>query len=353
MFIPSDGIYQAALAEDPALIEYGVSQQVLLATPTTLIGLLWAVHYGWRQELIAESAREIADSGRELHRRLGRFVEPLSKLGRQLDSAVGAYNDAVGSFDQRVMPQVRRIEQAGAGSGREVERAGGDRDQRAHDHGASGRRTGSARAGRSRRADGAAGSGCRPLRRRLSATSTSASATGTVAGSSSMVRNSRSNSSASTATSSAAAQLFGEAELARQQAPQRGRDEEVAVAHHRRAEHAALQLRQARHRVGGVERVVRALQQVGGHQRRVGERHQDDPPRQPPGRGDGRQQDAQRDTAEPRQAAAPPPARGGCRGRPRRARTAVSRPAPPSPWRRAQGTPRASAASSGTATSAR
>jgi DNA recombination protein RmuC len=120
MFIPSDGIYQSALAADPALIEHGVSQQVLLATPTTLIGLLWAVHYGWRQELIAESAREIAESARELHSRLGRFVEPLGKLGRQLDSAVGAYNEAVGSFDSRVMPQVRKIEQAGAASGREV-----------------------------------------------------------------------------------------------------------------------------------------------------------------------------------------------------------------------------------------
>ncbi len=120
MFVPSDGIYQAALAEDPALIEYGVSQQVLMATPTTLIGLLWAVHYGWRQELIAESAREIAESARELHRRLGRFVEPLAKVGRQLDSAVGAYNEAVGSFDHRVIPQVRRIEQAGASSDREM-----------------------------------------------------------------------------------------------------------------------------------------------------------------------------------------------------------------------------------------
>jgi DNA recombination protein RmuC len=120
MFVPSDGIYQAALAQDPALIEYGVQQQVLMATPTTLIGLLWAVHYGWRQELIAESAREIAESARELHRRLGRFVEPLSKVGRQLDSAVGAYNEAVGSFDHRVVPQVRRIERAGAASDREV-----------------------------------------------------------------------------------------------------------------------------------------------------------------------------------------------------------------------------------------
>jgi DNA recombination protein RmuC len=120
MFVPSDGIYQAALAQDPALIEYGVQQQVLMATPTTLIGLLWAVHYGWRQELIAESAREIAESARELHRRLGRFVEPLAKVGRQLDSATSAYNEAVGSFDHRVIPQVRRIEQAGAASDREV-----------------------------------------------------------------------------------------------------------------------------------------------------------------------------------------------------------------------------------------
>jgi DNA recombination protein RmuC len=120
MFVPSDGIYQAALAQDPALIEYGVQQQVLMATPTTLIGLLWAVHYGWRQELIAQSAREIAESARELHRRLGRFLEPLAKVGRQLDSAISAYNEAVGSFDHRVIPQVRRIEQAGAASDREV-----------------------------------------------------------------------------------------------------------------------------------------------------------------------------------------------------------------------------------------
>ncbi len=120
MFVPSDGIYQAALAQDPSLIEYGVQQQVLMATPTTLIGLLWAVHYGWRQELIAESARDIAESARELHRRLGRFVEPFAKMGRQLDSAITAYNEAVGSFDHRVIPQVRRIEQAGAASEREV-----------------------------------------------------------------------------------------------------------------------------------------------------------------------------------------------------------------------------------------
>jgi DNA recombination protein RmuC len=116
MFVPSDGIYQAALAEDPALIEYGVSQQVLMATPTTLIGLLRAVHYGWGQEQIAESAREIAESARELHRRLGPFAEHLAKTGRQLNSAVSAYNKAVGSFDHKLIPQIRAIERAGIAS---------------------------------------------------------------------------------------------------------------------------------------------------------------------------------------------------------------------------------------------
>ncbi len=120
MFVPSDGIYQAALEADPSLIEFGVQQQILIATPTTLIGLLWAAHHGWREERIAESARDIAESARELHRRLGRFVEPLGKVGRQLDSAVAAYNVAVGSFDARVVPQVRKIEEAGAASDREV-----------------------------------------------------------------------------------------------------------------------------------------------------------------------------------------------------------------------------------------
>jgi DNA recombination protein RmuC len=120
MFVPSEGIYHAALAADPGLLEYGVKQHVLIATPTTLIGLLRAIHYGWRQELIAASAREIAETGRELHRRLATFCDPLAKVGRQLGSAVGAYNDAVGSFDRRVVPQLRRIEQAGASSDRPV-----------------------------------------------------------------------------------------------------------------------------------------------------------------------------------------------------------------------------------------
>jgi DNA recombination protein RmuC len=185
MFVPSEGIYHAALAEDPGLIEYGVGQQVLMATPTTLIGLLRAVHYGWRQELIAESAREIAESARELHRRLARFVEPLAKVGRQLGSAVSAYNEAVGSFDSRVVPQLRRVEEAGARSEREL--------------------TGPAAVEASPRVPAPQSVALEdmpdgePILKRIA----SAAATGTVAGSSSTARNSASKATASNATSNA------------------------------------------------------------------------------------------------------------------------------------------------------
>jgi DNA recombination protein RmuC len=116
MFIPNEGVYCAALEAEPTLLEHGAGKGVLIATPTTLIALLHATYYGWRQEKIAESAREIAAAGRELHKRLATFLEPYAKLGRQLNSAVHAYNQGAGSLDARVLPQLRRLEAAGAGS---------------------------------------------------------------------------------------------------------------------------------------------------------------------------------------------------------------------------------------------
>jgi DNA recombination protein RmuC len=116
MFIPNEGVYCAALEADPTLLEHGAAKGILIATPTTLIALLHATYYGWRQEKIAESAREIAAAGRELHKRMATFLEPYAKLGRQLNSAVNAYNQGVGSLDARVLPQLRRLEEAGAGS---------------------------------------------------------------------------------------------------------------------------------------------------------------------------------------------------------------------------------------------
>jgi DNA recombination protein RmuC len=116
MFIPNEGVYCAALEAEPTLLEHGAARGVLIATPTTLIALLHATYYGWRQEKIAESAREIAAAGRELHKRIATFLEPYAKLGRQLNSAMNAYNQGVGSLDARVLPQLRRLEEAGAGS---------------------------------------------------------------------------------------------------------------------------------------------------------------------------------------------------------------------------------------------
>jgi DNA recombination protein RmuC len=120
MFIPNEGVYCAALEAEPTLLEHGAAKGVLIATPTTLIALLHATYYGWRQEKIAESAREIAAAGRELHKRIATFLEPYAKLGRQLNSAVNAYNQGAGSLDARVLPQLRRLEEAGAGSEKPV-----------------------------------------------------------------------------------------------------------------------------------------------------------------------------------------------------------------------------------------
>jgi DNA recombination protein RmuC len=120
MFVPNEGVYCAALEAEPTLLEHGASKGVLIATPTTLIALLHATYYGWRQERIAESAREIAAAGRELHKRIATFLEPYAKLGRQLNSAVNAYNQGAGSLEARVLPQLRRMEHAGAGSEKEL-----------------------------------------------------------------------------------------------------------------------------------------------------------------------------------------------------------------------------------------
>ncbi len=110
LFLPSESFFSAALHSDPGLIERGVDQGVILATPTTLIALLRAVAYGWRQESIAENAREISALGRTLHERLGKLAEHFGKLGRSLGSAVDSYNNAVGSFETRVLSAARKFE---------------------------------------------------------------------------------------------------------------------------------------------------------------------------------------------------------------------------------------------------
>lgn len=120
-FIPVEPALQAAFEADPTIWEYALEKKVLIATPTTLIGLLRTVELAWRQERMTEQAQRIADAGRELHSRSAPFLTEIAKLGRALRSAVGAYDSAVGSIEARFLPQLRRFEELGASSGKELE----------------------------------------------------------------------------------------------------------------------------------------------------------------------------------------------------------------------------------------
>jgi DNA recombination protein RmuC len=111
MFLPGETLFSAALQQDLTLIEHGLRQKVLLASPITLIALLTTVAHTWRQEALAENYREVAELGREFYERLATFIEHFDDVRKKLDGAVQAYNKAAGSFETRVVVSARKLKE--------------------------------------------------------------------------------------------------------------------------------------------------------------------------------------------------------------------------------------------------
>lgn len=110
LFLPSEHVFSAAIQADPALIDYAAEHKIIIVSPTLMISLLKVVNFSWRQVELAENAAKISVAGAELHKRLSKFTEYLAKMGRGLNQALNSYDEAIGSFEARVLPQAKAME---------------------------------------------------------------------------------------------------------------------------------------------------------------------------------------------------------------------------------------------------
>ena len=120
LFLPAEAIYMAALERDAALIDFGVKQNVLIASPLTLIALLRAAAFGWNQERLTINAEEISRLGRALHESVATMAEHLEDLRRRMDGTFSTFNKVIGSFENNVLVKARRFRELGAGSVKEI-----------------------------------------------------------------------------------------------------------------------------------------------------------------------------------------------------------------------------------------
>ena len=120
-FIPNEPALHAAFAADPTLFDYALERNVLVVSPTSLVGLLRTMELGWRQERMVAEAAEIADAAGTLHARFAKFLADFNKVGKGLTTAASAYDSAVGSMERRLLPQLRKVEGLGVAPGKEIE----------------------------------------------------------------------------------------------------------------------------------------------------------------------------------------------------------------------------------------
>jgi DNA recombination protein RmuC len=121
LFIPGDQFLSAAMAENPSLLEDAIRQDVIITTPSSLVALLKAVAYGWRQTALAQNAETIRNLAEDLYKRLGVFAGHLTKVGRNLGQSVDAFNSAVGSLERQVLPGARKFTELGVRPDKEIE----------------------------------------------------------------------------------------------------------------------------------------------------------------------------------------------------------------------------------------